>query len=184
MAASTPAFRSRVVVISSAGHRANNIDPENYNLEGNGVYNPAKAYTQSKSANMHMAKLIERRYSGRGGHGLILNPGVILSTEIGRDLPGSASARREQYVRQDALLAKYEKILEQGTATEVWVSVAKELERKGGLYLDDLEVAQEVDDAGPPRYFLPGWKRGVWDEKMAARLWKDNLKMVGLPYEE
>ena len=71
--------------------------------------------------------------------------------------------------------------MEQGAATQVWASVAKELEGKGGLYLDDVQVAQEAEHAG--QYCLPGWKQWIWDEKMAARLWKDSLNMVGLPDE-
>ncbi|KAL9619783.1 MAG: hypothetical protein Q9160_005619 [Pyrenula sp. 1 TL-2023] len=183
-AASTPTFHSRVVLVSSSGHRASDLEPDDYNLEGYDVYDPAKAYAQSKTANIHMANEIERRYGGRGVHGLSLNPGLVLSTEIGRDLPGSASARREQYMQQDPLLAQYEKNLQQGTATQVWASVAQELEGKGGLYLEDLQVAQEADDTEPPQYFLPGWKRWIWDEKMATRLWKDSLKMIGLLNEE
>lgn len=182
--ASTPTFHSRVVMVSSAGHRASNLDPDDYSMERLNIYDPAKVYARSKTANIHMANEIERRYGDQRVHGLSLNPGIILNTEIGRDLPGTAPERREQYMQQDALLAQYEKNLEQGTATQVWASVAKELEGKGGLYLDDVQEAQEADDTEPPRYYLPGWKRWIWDEKMATRLWEDSLKMIGLLDEE
>lgn len=180
VASTTPAFHSRLVVVSSAGHRASNIDPDNYNLEGDG-YNSSKAYAQSKTATILMANEFERRYGGRGVHGLSLNPGIIMTTEISRGLPGTSASRREQYYIMEPLLAKWEKNVEQGAATQVWASVAKELEGKGGLYLDDVQVAQEAEDAG--QYSLPGWKQWIWDEKMAARLWKDSLNMVGLPDE-
>lgn len=180
VASTTPAFHSRLVVVSSAGHRASNIDPANYNPEGDG-YNSSKAYAQSKTATILMANEFERRYGGQGVHGLSLNPGVIMGTEISRGLPGTSASRREQYFKMEPLLAKWEKNVEQGAATQVWASVAKELEGKGGLYLDDVQVAQEAQDAG--QYCLPGWKQWIWDEKMGARLWKDSLNMVGLPDE-
>lgn len=178
VASSTPAFHSRLVVVSSAGHRANNVDPDNYNLAGDG-YNASKAYAQSKTAAILMANEFERRYGHRGAHGLSLNPGVIMGTEISRGLPGTSASRREQYYRMEPLLAKWEKNVEQGAATQVWACVATELEGKGGLYLDDVQVAREAEGVG--QYCLPGWKGWIWDEEMAGRLWRDSLGMVGLP---
>ena len=180
VAATAPAFRARVVVVSSAGHRASDIDMDG--LEGG--FDPGQAYARSKTANILMANEIERRYAPRGVHALSLNPGLILLTEIGRNFPGTAEGRRELFVQSDALLGQWEKTVEQGAATQVWASVARELEGKGGLYLDDLQVAKEADEAMEPRYYLPGWKRWVWDGEKAARLWRVSLKMVGLPEEE
>jgi NAD(P)-dependent dehydrogenase (short-subunit alcohol dehydrogenase family) len=180
LASTTPAFHSQLVVVSSAGHRGSNIDLDNYNLEGEN-YNPSKAYAQSKTATILMANEFERRHGSRGAHGLSLNPGVILDTGISRGLPGNSKSRREQYYKMEPLLAKYEKSVEQGAATQVWATVAKELEGKGGLYLDDVQVAQEFKEAG--QFCLPGWKPWIWNEKTAAKLWEDSLKMVGLPGE-
>lgn len=78
LASSSPAFNSRVVSLSSAGHRAGGIVPENYALEG--MYTPFRAYGQSKTANIYMANEIERRYGGRGLHAWSLHPGVIYET--------------------------------------------------------------------------------------------------------
>lgn len=176
LASTTPDFHSRLVVVSSAGHRASNINPDNnYDVD------PSKAYAQSKTAIILMANEFERRYGAQGVHGLSLNPGVVMGTEISRGLPGTSASRREQYYKMFPLLAKWEKNVEQGTATQVWASVAKELEGKGGFYLDDVQVAQEAVDAD--QYCLPGWKEWIWDEKMAARLWEDSLVMVGLTGE-
>lgn len=104
-----------------------------------------------------------------------------MGTEISRALPGTSASRREQYYKMEPLLAKWEKNVEQGAATQVWASVAKELEGKGGLYLDDIQVAQEAKFDG--QYCLPGWKPWIWDQQMATRLWKDSLKMVGMQNE-
>ncbi|OLN93196.1 WW domain-containing oxidoreductase 2 [Colletotrichum chlorophyti] len=184
VASSAPSFHSRVVIVSSSGHRASNINPDNYHFEGDGVYDSAKTYAQSKTANILMANEIERRYGKEGVHGLSLNPGLILTTEIGRDFSGSVSSRREEYLRHDALLARHEKSLEQGAATQVWASVAKELEGKGGLYLDDVQVGREAEHTEQPKYYLPGWQKWIWDENMASRLWEDSLNMVQFSQNE
>lgn len=176
-ASTLPEFNSRVVVVSSAGHRASNVDPEKYNFIGEG-YDPSKAYARSKTATILMANEFERKFGGKGVHALSLNPGIIMDTEISRGLPGTSASRREQYYKMEPLLAQWEKNVEQGAATQVWASVAKELEGKGGLYLDDVQLAQEATFEG--QFCLPGWKPWIWDEEMSARLWKDSLEMVGL----
>jgi NAD(P)-dependent dehydrogenase (short-subunit alcohol dehydrogenase family) len=77
LAASTPAFNSRVVNVSSCGHRVHKLNAsDNYNFE-KGDYNPWSAYGQSKTANVYMANEIERRYGSRGLHALSLHPGGI-----------------------------------------------------------------------------------------------------------
>ncbi|KAL4789663.1 NAD(P)-binding protein [Aspergillus venezuelensis] len=176
-ASTTPEFNSRLVVVSSAGHRAGNVDPEKYNFMGEG-YDPSKAYARSKSAAILMANEFERKYGSRGVHALSLNPGIIMDTEISRDMPGTKESRRPMYYKMEPLLASWEKDVEQGAATQVWASIAKELEGKGGLYLDDVQVAKEAKFEG--QMCLPGWKPWIWDEEMAAKLWKDSLEMVGL----
>lgn len=180
LASTTPTFNSRLVVVSSAGHRASNIDPECYN----GLGDASKAYAQSKTALILMANEFERRYASRGVHALSLNPGVIMGTEISRGLPGTSESRRAMYYKMFPLLANWEKDTEQGAATQVWASIAKELEGKGGLYLDDVQVAQETEAEGAEQYCLPGYRSWIWDEKMAARLWTDSLGMVGLSIDE
>ncbi|KAF1362286.1 NAD(P)-binding protein [Lizonia empirigonia] len=179
LASTTPAFNSRLVVVSSAGHRASNIDPENYNAHGV-AYSASKAYAQSKTALILMANEFERRYASRGVHALSLNPGVIMGTEISRDLPGTSASRRAMYYKMFPLLEKWEKDTEQGAATQVWASIAKELEGKGGLYLDDVQVARETEAEDAEQYCLPGYRSWIWDEEMATKLWRDSFGMVGL----
>lgn len=179
IASSTTTFNSRLVVVSSAGHRASNIDPDHYNGPSD-TYDASKAYAQSKTALILMANEFERQYASRGVHALSLNPGVIMSTEISRGLPGTSESRRAMYYKMFPLLSKWEKDVEQGAATQVWASIARELEGKGGLYLDDVQVAKETEAESAAQYCLPGYSPWIWDEKMAARLWKDSLGMVGL----
>jgi NAD(P)-dependent dehydrogenase (short-subunit alcohol dehydrogenase family) len=74
LASSTPELHSRVVVLSSLGHRSATVDFDdiNYNKK---EYTPFGAYGQSKTANIWMANEIERRYGAHGLHGLAVHPG-------------------------------------------------------------------------------------------------------------
>jgi len=177
ISSSTPSFNSRLVVVSSAGHRSCNVDPTNYNLEGN----QSLAYGRSKTGNILMANEFERRYGSQGVHALSLNPGIIMDTEISRGLPGTSASRRPMFYKMMPLLANYEKSVEQGAATQVWAAVAKELEGKGGLYLDDVQVAKEATDQ--KTMCIPGYAPWIWDAEMAKRLWDDSERMVGSAIE-
>lgn len=70
----------------------------------------------------------------------------------------------------------------QGASTQVWAALAKELEGKGALFLNDVQVATEAAPDAP--LFLSGWKPYIWNQESATRLWDDSLKMVGLPSHE
>jgi NAD(P)-dependent dehydrogenase (short-subunit alcohol dehydrogenase family) len=63
LASSIPGLESRVVALSSSGHRAGGIHFHNYNLAGE--YDPWKAYGQSKTANILFANELDRRYGLR-----------------------------------------------------------------------------------------------------------------------
>ena len=54
LASATPAFCSRVVSLSSSGHKASPILFDDYDLKKAG-YTPFKAYGQSKTANIYLA---------------------------------------------------------------------------------------------------------------------------------
>lgn len=65
---STPEFNSRVVNVGSMGHLWGQINFGNYNMDGDGVYDPFAAYSQSKTANNYMANYIETKYGEKGLH--------------------------------------------------------------------------------------------------------------------
>src|SRR5207244_3647090 len=77
ISSSAPGFQSRVVCVSSSGHRAGGIHFDDINLEAPGAYDPWIAYGQAKTANIYMANSIERHYGSKGVHGFSLHPGGI-----------------------------------------------------------------------------------------------------------
>ncbi|KAF3058450.1 Short-chain dehydrogenase TIC 32, chloroplastic [Daldinia childiae] len=134
LASSTSEFHSRVVNVSSVGHRFGPVRFDNLNFEGE--YEGWAAYGQSKTANIYMATQIERLYGAQGLHGYSLNPGSF-------DNPNLQKFSQEEMkaAKNDDRMVKYFVSLEQVCATSVYAAISKELEGKGGLYLEGASVA-------------------------------------------
>ncbi|KAF2470678.1 NAD(P)-binding protein [Lindgomyces ingoldianus] len=167
----TPEFGSRVVNVSSTGHRYSQVQFENLNLEG--IYDPRKSYGQSKLSNIYMANEIERRYGSKNLHAFSLHPGGIW-TGLQIHTP---KEQMDQWAANPAV-QEYMKSTEQGAATTIWAALDKELEGKGGLYLEDCQVSQPVK----PGYSLldTGYESYVYDEEKEGRLWKVSNELVGV----
>lgn len=187
---------SRVVVLSSAGHRVagmNWADPDYERTE----YHNFTAYGRSKTANALFALEFDRRMAEQGVHAYSVHPGVIM-TELSRHLVPAdlewmaARSRRASGAQSDsgvdgsddagpretesALDAFTFKDVDQGAATSVWAATAPELDEHGGAYLEDCGVAKLNDDENATNGVAP-WAR---DPAEAARLWDLSLRLVGL----
>ncbi|GKT56901.1 short-chain dehydrogenase [Colletotrichum tofieldiae] len=171
LASSTPEFNSRVVSVSSSGHRQGRIQFEDFNFDHTVEYQPWAAYGQAKLANILFANELDRRYGSKGLHALSLMPGGI-RTPLQRHTPELLK------MLEDPDIAKWMKTPEQGAATSVWAAVAKEWEGKGGKYLDDVAEAEEVAPEGWTA--RPGYAPSAYDPPAEKRLWTESLKLVGL----
>ena len=175
LASSTPNFNSRVVSVSSVGHRWGPIRFHDYNFEEKDSYHPFTAYGQSKTANIYLANYIDRHYGPKGLHATSLHPGGIL-TALQRHTPAEVL---EPWKNQ-AGAQSYLKSPEQGAATSVYAAVSKEWEGKGGKYLVDCEVADpakavEIDVIGDD-----GYAEWAYNEENEDKLWRDSCKFVGV----
>ncbi|TGO26392.1 hypothetical protein BPAE_0060g00070 [Botrytis paeoniae] len=177
LSSSSPSFGSRVISVASSAHRKTGVHFGNYNFDKdpNDTYEPWKAYGQSKTANIWFANELDRRYGAKGLHAFSLHPGGMM-TELQRYTPNAADGLDERQKKQM-------KSNEQGAATSVWAAVAKELEGKGGIYLDDVQESEpwEKDPTRSPLGPDGGHYSYVYDKPSEERLWKDSLEMVGLP---
>ncbi|KAJ5759444.1 NAD(P)-binding protein [Penicillium odoratum] len=173
LAGSSADFQSRVVVVASAVPPVVTLNSsDNYHFQKGG-YTPWGAYAQSKLANIYMANEIERRFGSSGLHATSLHPGII-ATGLAQHLP----AEELGAMLQNEDMIKIQKSVEQGAATTVWAAISRELEGKGGLYLNDCAVAKcGEDDGNHALWMTSSCTYNVEDE---ARLWKDSLDMVGL----
>jgi NAD(P)-dependent dehydrogenase (short-subunit alcohol dehydrogenase family) len=176
LSSSTPEFNSRVVALSSGGHRISAVHIDDLDLKKSG-YEPWKAYGQSKTANIHMATEIERRYGSKGLHAYAVHPGGI-HTSLQRHVP---QATIDAWSAPE--IEKKMKSPEQGAATTVWAAISKDLEGKGGKYLEDCSVAA-ARGPGEAKALDSGYSPYVYDEETARKLWEISLKMVGVNSED
>lgn len=179
LASATSAFASRVIALSSVGHRQGEINFENINWVGQ--YDPVAAYAQSKLAAVYMANEIERRYSSQNLHAWSVMPGGIWS-----GLQVNLSEAVKDMWKGDAEFQKAWKSTEQGAATTVWAAIGKELEGTGGKYLEDCAIAgpAPAPTGSPADLGFPGYAPYAYDVKKATKLWELSCEMVGVEDRE
>ena len=86
--------------------------------------------------------------------------------------------RRQFLYDENGQLKKHLKSIEQGAASTVWAATAKELESKGGKYLENCDVAKPND--GSP---AGGYGEWCYDAEAAQRLYDETLQWIGLSNE-
>ncbi|KAM0387009.1 hypothetical protein ACHAQC_011200 [Fusarium culmorum] len=171
LASSTPSFHSRVVSLSSKGHRYGGVRFDDFNFEKE-PYIPWIAYAQSKTANIYFASELERRYGSQGLHGLSVHPGFIF-TNLARHIDVS-----QIDVTGDT--SNYMKNIEQGSATTVYAALSKDWEGRGGRYLADCDEEPPLKPGVDSASFAPGYASWIYNEEAEGRLWAESLRLVGL----
>ncbi|KAJ4175205.1 hypothetical protein NW754_005625 [Fusarium falciforme] len=175
LAASTPDFNSRVITLSSTGHRAGGIRFEDLNFDEPDSYNPMLAYGQAKTANIYLANEIERRYGSQGLHALSLHPGII-NTNLSKSLDQAT----KDFMSNHPGVQKQLKSVAQGAATTVYAAVSKDWEGKGGKYLYDCAEAGPVRPDSDYMSLDDGYAEWIYDQDKASKLWTESIKLVGL----
>jgi NAD(P)-dependent dehydrogenase (short-subunit alcohol dehydrogenase family) len=160
---------ARVVVLSSAGHRWEDVDLDHL-AEGQSPYRRFRAYGASKTANVLFAVELDRRWRDRGVRAFAVHPGGI-RTGLGRHLD---DADRQKLSRGAAAQGTSFRTVAQGAATSVWAAVSPELDGRGGLYLEDCAVAPVT---GPEA--SSGVRGFALDPERAARMWTLSEQLVG-----
>jgi NAD(P)-dependent dehydrogenase (short-subunit alcohol dehydrogenase family) len=167
---------SRLVNLSSAGHRYADVNLEDPNFE-HSPYEEFIAYGRSKTANVLFAVEFDRRHKARGIRATAVHPGGI-RTELSRHLAPEALQKliAEINARQPKGAPPFSyKSIPQGAATSVWAACVAETEAIGGRYCEDCHVA-EIASA-------PGIRAGVQpyalDPQHAQALWQKSEEMVG-----
>jgi NAD(P)-dependent dehydrogenase (short-subunit alcohol dehydrogenase family) len=164
-----PEYQSRVVILSSQGHRHRGINFPNLSLEGE--YHPWSAYAQSKTANIYTANELERRYKKQGLHALAVHPGLIQT-----GLLQFVDEETLKHWGTDSAIRDLTKSVEQGAATTVWAATAKALEGVGGIYLEDCQIGKPAK--AEPADIDPGYAPHAFDEAKEAQLWEKSMELV------
>lgn len=165
---------ARVVSVSSRGHQIAGVDFDDIDFQRRS-YDRWVAYAQSKTANVLFAVELDRRGREDGIRAFSLHPGQIL-TNLARHLTD------EDIAGFDALDANGKPIVDpdrgmktpqQGAATIAWAATSPLLADKGGLYLEDCNIAP-VHAGDPGR---KGVARYAIDPVAGVRLWELSDRM-------
>ncbi len=168
---------SRLVNLSSAGHRFSDIDLVDPNFEHT-PYTEFGAYGRSKTANILFAVEFDRRHKAEGIRATAVHPGGI-QTELGRymtpELVQNMLKSIEDANKSAGAPAFQWKTIPQGAATTVWSGFVAPADSVGGLYCEDCHVA-ELQENPQAR---GGVRAYALDPEHAKALWAKSEKMVG-----
>ncbi len=169
------AEQPRVVTLSSGGHRISDVDLDDPNFERT-PYDPWVAYGRSKSANVHFAAELARRF-GDEIISLSVHPGAI-PTNLGRHMTTEMleGMRARAKANSPSGQGLQMRSLESGAATQVWAATAPELSDQNGKYLADCNVAE-------PGTGETGYAPHIYNPPTEAALWKLSEHLTGLSFQ-
>jgi NAD(P)-dependent dehydrogenase (short-subunit alcohol dehydrogenase family) len=148
---------ARVVTVASNAQAMGHIDFDD--LDGERSYSGARAYNQSKLANVLFTYELARRLRGTSVTANALHPGLV-STAFGVEDPGRAQRLLVPFLRP------FMKTPARGAATSIHVASAPDLEQVTGRYFAN----SKPKTSAKPSY----------DETTATRLWQVSADLVGL----
>jgi len=160
---------ARVVNVSSQGHQFAPFHFDDPNFE-NRAYETLSAYGQSKTAVNLFSLELDNRAKASGVRAYSVHPGNIWGTELTREAPLEIL---QQFGFYDDKGNPVQEVLEslktipQGAATTVWAATSPSLNEKGGVYLEDVNIAELAAEEG----MSAGVKSYSVDETNAKRLW-------------
>lgn len=176
LAAGTPERPSRVIAVSSTGHRfCPALDFDNLNFEKT-PYHSFQAYGNSKLSNIYFANHLTRLYQSHNLIGISLHPGSI-ETPLRRHVEEADPELIRKTVDDPKYMAQL-KSTEQGAATTVWAAVGREWVHQGGVYLEDVGEAGPMEPEGSP--WRPGYAPQAYKPDDEERLWEVSEKWCGL----
>jgi NAD(P)-dependent dehydrogenase (short-subunit alcohol dehydrogenase family) len=167
---------SRLVNLSSAGHRFADVDLEDPNFDHT-PYAEFLAYGRSKTANVLFAVEFDRRHKANGVRAAAVHPGGI-QTELGRHMTPELIAGMIANINASTPAGAQPfawKTIPQGAATSVWAAVVAPAEAVGGRYCEDCHVA-EIEDNPAIRGGVRGY---ALNPASAQALWAKSEAMVG-----
>ncbi|MBR8744047.1 SDR family NAD(P)-dependent oxidoreductase [Nocardiopsis sp. MG754419] len=167
---------ARVVAVSSAGHHASGIRWDDPWFAGG--YDRWAAYGQSKTANVLFAVHLDRLGREQGVRAFSLHPGAI-RTSLQRHMSTEEMVDRGWIDAQGTVVNPTFKSPEQGAATQVWAATSPRLAHLGGLYCENVDIA-ERPEAADPELGEAGVADHALDPEQAERLWAWSAELTGV----
>jgi retinol dehydrogenase 14 len=152
---------ARVVTVSSHAHADGRIDFDD--LQGERSYSGARAYNQSKLANVLFTYELARKLQDTSVTANVLHPGVV-NTSFGADDPAGVQRLLIPFMRP------FMKTPAQGAATPIHLASEPDLEQVTGRYFANSKPKKSSQRS--------------YDEATAARLWQVSADLVGLSAAE
>lgn len=179
-----PALRrangARVVNVSSGGHQFADFNFEDPNFIHRN-YETLQAYGQSKTALNLFSLALDTRGKAFKVRSYALCPGAVGETELAREAPidlfqqlGYSDAEGNILPEVAASL----KTIPQGAATTVWCATSPLLNHVGGVYCENVEVA----DLNAALGVIGGVKPYSLELSRANRLWQWSEEITGIAF--
>jgi len=176
---------ARVINVSSWGHHFSPFifdDPNFINRE----YETFSAYGQSKTASILFSLELDNRGKNVGVRSYSVHPGIIVETELNRHVSKETLQNFGVFDESGNVIndpSKGLKSLSQGASTTVWCATNSKLNNIGGVYCEDVEIA-ELDD-------LQENKNGIMksvmpyalEERTAKNLWTTSEELTNIKFD-
>ena len=165
---------ARVVVNSSAGHALTDFRWHDPHFRTG--YDKWLAYGQAKTANALFAVRLDALGRGDGVRAFAVHPGKII-TGLQREMTLQEQVERGWVDEHGNVIGADFKTPSQGAATGLWAATSPLLDGRGGVYLEDCDIARvrapdaPMDDGGVRAYAI--------DPGAAARLWELSIAATG-----
>lgn len=176
LASASASNPSRVINVSSFGHRLGSIQWDDLNFEKT-PYDASGAYSQAKIASIYTASEIERRYGAQNLTAYSVQPGAVVESAFLKN-----SGWTQEVV--DSLVVHWPKQFfktnEQGAATQIWAAVSDDVLAPSarGKYLEDCAVAVPKEESASPDW--TGYVGHTYNEADAKRIWEISEKLLGV----
>jgi NAD(P)-dependent dehydrogenase (short-subunit alcohol dehydrogenase family) len=171
---------ARVINVSSMGHHFATFNFDDPNFERT-EYQTLQTYGSSKTAVNLFSLELDNRAKSSGVRAYALHPGNIWGTELTREAPIEIL---QQFGFMDAKGNPVQEVIDslktipQGAATTVWAATSPLLNERGGVYLEDVDIAELAVDPSIPN----GVKPYSLDEASARQLWTLSEELTGLTF--
>jgi len=171
---------ARVVNVSSGGHQFSDFDFEDPNFL-NREYETLQAYGQSKTAINLFSLELDTQAKVYNVRSYSLCPGAVGETELAREAPIDLFQKLGYTDAEGNILPEVAaslKTIPQGAATTVWAATSKLLNNIGGVYCENVDIANLNSDVS----IIGGIKPYSLDKTNAKRLWKLSEEMTGIKF--
>lgn len=171
---------ARVVNVSSGGHQFSDFNFEDPNFLHR-PYETLLGYGQSKTAVNLFTLALDKRAKVHQVRVYALCPGAVGGTELAREAPADLFQQLGYTDPQGNILPEVAaslKTIPQGAATTVWCATNNALKDIGGIYCENVEVANLNAD----KTVIGGIKPYALDLEHADQLWQLSEKMTGIQF--